>query len=246
MDEELRPFTEQSEAIWQHFQSLAKEKTNVWYDQTSEFWNSMTPSNDGMLGGFGSLSGLDAVHSLSFIRNNPPPCGLENVFNILDVGSGIGRISKNVLLPIFFNATVHLLEPSQRFLDESHNVLSSFSDRVGNRFCLGFHQVSPQTIPNLCFDVVFIEWVLLYLTDADIIAALQFCKERLSKGGIIYVKENCTLDGGLAHDEDDNSVTRPVGYFDELFTTAGFTITKKEQVPNWPTNLFPVYSWSLK
>ncbi|KAL0227272.1 hypothetical protein P9112_014596 [Eukaryota sp. TZLM1-RC] len=240
----LSPFTEVSRAIWDQFQDQATSNGSTWTKQTTDYWNEASTDADGMLGGFGNLSGIDIAHSLSFLRRHPPTMGLNSVNSVIDVGSGIGRITKSVLLPVFRNAKISLLEPSLRFLEHSKTLLSSVPERIADRFCLGFQSVSQ--IGSLIYDVYFLEWVLLYLNDDEVVESLEFCQSHLSKGGCIVIKENVTFDGGLSFDEDDNSVTRPCSYFEELFTAAGLSVVARESVPNWPKELFEVICWKLE
>lgn len=57
------------------------------------------------------------------------------------------------------------------------------------------------------YDVIWVQWVLLYLTDTDLIEFLRRCKTALSENGVIVVKENCT-DKGFVLDVSDCSITR--------------------------------------
>ncbi len=43
---------------------------------------------------------------------------------------------------------------------------------------------------NQSFDLVWIQWVAGYLTDADLVKFLRRCKSGLKSGGLIVVKDN--------------------------------------------------------
>ena len=63
------------------------------------------------------------------------------------------------------------------------------------------------------FDVVWCQWCLSYMTDADLIAFLKRSQAALRKGGAIVVKENLCKDGDggvpdIRFDADDSSVIR--------------------------------------
>ncbi len=64
------------------------------------------------------------------------------------------------------------------------------------------------------YDIVWVQWVLCYLTDEDLIAFLHKCKTHLvdQKNGMVYVKEN-VHDTSFYVDKEDNSVVRS----DKLF-----------------------------
>ena len=60
------------------------------------------------------------------------------------------------------------------------------------------------------YDLVWAQWCLGHLTDAQLVAYLQACAEALGEGGYIIVKENLTSTGSDMFDDEDNSVTRYV------------------------------------
>ena len=70
------------------------------------------------------------------------------------------------------------------------------------------------------YDVVWIQWCLLYLTDEDAISFFRRCQEALKPGGKIIVKENICQDGFVV-DKDDSSLSRSNAYMLKLFEEAG-------------------------
>ena len=64
------------------------------------------------------------------------------------------------------------------------------------------------------YDVIWVQWVLCYLTDDDLIKFLHKCKANLvnQQSGMVFIKEN-VHDHGFYVDKDDNSVVRS----DKLF-----------------------------
>lgn len=67
-------------------------------------------------GGFGKLDPSDVEGSLSFLDGLFPEEVNRAECRVLDVGAGIGRITKNCFIPAGFGE-VDLLEMSARFLD---------------------------------------------------------------------------------------------------------------------------------
>ena len=73
-----------------------KEGKLLWYHQGVEYWNHVDATVDGVLGGFGSVSGADAKENERILRTVMYP---EEEFNeilekrALDVGAGVGRVS---------------------------------------------------------------------------------------------------------------------------------------------------------
>ena len=84
---------------------------------------------------------------------------------------------------------------------------------------VGYKPLSPDDESG--FDVVWCQWCLSYMTDADLIAFLKRSRAALRKGGAIVVKENMCKDGDggvpdVRFDADDSSVIR---YFLFIFVT---------------------------
>jgi protein N-terminal methyltransferase len=97
------------------------------------------------------------------------------------------------------------------------------------------------------YDVIWMQWVLLYLIDSDLIALLKRAKKALAPNGIIVIKENHTRSGnGFFIDKDDNSITRSDTHFRSIFESAGIKILKEEQQSDFPKELFPVSMWALQ
>ena len=73
-----------------------KEGKLLWYHQGVQYWNHVDATVDGVLGGFGSVSGADAKENERILRTMVYPEGefseiLEK--RALDVGAGVGRVS---------------------------------------------------------------------------------------------------------------------------------------------------------
>jgi hypothetical protein len=87
----------------------------------------------------------------------------------------------------------------------------------------------------------------LYLTDSDCIDYLVRCRKSLVPGrGVICIKENVAIKGDqFLVDSDDNSVTRTLEQYKELFRAAGLKIAVQMRQGRWPTHLFPVLMFGL-
>ncbi|WWC86522.1 uncharacterized protein L201_001399 [Kwoniella dendrophila CBS 6074] len=104
------------------------------YEKGIEYWDNVDASVNGVLGGYGEgpvphieqlssrLLLLSLVPSLSTFSNplTPiiPSSAPEHRRVVLDVGAGIGRVSRHVLLPLFDD--VVLLEPVEKFVKEGY------------------------------------------------------------------------------------------------------------------------------
>lgn len=72
----------------------------------------------------------------------------------LDCGSGIGRVSKHVLLPVF--SSVELVDMMPAFLREAQNYLHAPGRRVESYHCRSLQEF---TLPAGRYDVIWIQWV---------------------------------------------------------------------------------------
>merc|ERR1712098_890514 len=90
------------------------------------------------------------------------------------------------------------------------------------------------------YDVVWNQWVLLYLTDEHLVEYLKRCRAAQHENGLIVVKENVTL--GMKHvfDDDDNSITRTDLQYKQIFKKAGLTLLDEMQQTSWPDDLVAV------
>ncbi|OCF32832.1 hypothetical protein I316_05468 [Kwoniella heveanensis BCC8398] len=118
-----------------------KEAPGPVYEKGIEYWDGIEASVDGVLGGFGNgpvphieqlasrLLLLSLIPTLSPFPNpltpaaslSPTPAPHRRV--VLDVGAGIGRVTRHVLLPLFDD--VVLLEPVDKFVKEAYRAASS-------------------------------------------------------------------------------------------------------------------------
>ena len=158
----------------------------------------------------------------------------------LDIGSGIGRITKGLLSKIF--TKTDLMEQNGVFLEKSRGEVEE--EKAGN-----FYESSLQDFQfdGAPYDVIWMQWVLLYLVDSDLVELLKRAKKALAEGGIIVIKENHTRSGkGFFIDKDDNSITRSDSHFISIFELAGLKIVKEELVTDFPQELFPVTIWALQ
>ena len=100
------------------------------------------------------------------------------------------------------------------------------------------------------YDLIWNQWCLGHLTDVQLVAYFQRCKDGLRKTGEawIVVKENMSTEfrGRDVFDEEDSSVTRSDEKFRQLFKEAGLKIVATELQKGFPKELFPVRIYALK
>lgn len=245
-DEGFRDFSSRTAAFW------AKELDDggkEWYAKAEDWWvNNCPPTVDGVLGGYGQVDPEDVRQSALFLTDvqqrraaaGAPPMGRGRA---LDGGAGIGRVTKN-LLSQFFD-TVDLVEGNQRLLDAVPEFLAERQSCLGVRICAPLQHCTP--VEGL-YDCIWVQWVVIYLTDADFVAFLRRCVRGLRPGGIIVIKEN-VLDANdlkdLLKDEDDSSVTRSQRLMKHIFREAGLELVLERSQENWGADMLPVFMYAM-
>ncbi|KAI1363688.1 alpha-N-methyltransferase NTM1 [Xylaria arbuscula] len=210
------------------------------------YWQGIDANDNGMLGGYGHVSRVDLRGSRSFLaklgfgRNN----GVKTIGRVLEGGAGIGRITCGLLLDLA--DTVDVVEPISKFTDALAK-----REGVGRIFNMGLEEWRPDQADDINYDVIWNQWCLGHLTDAQLEEYLLCCKSVLSTGedekvkGVIIVKENITTGEDL-FDETDSSVTRTEDTFKRIFEKAGLRIIKSELQHGLPSELYPVRMFALR
>lgn len=170
-----------------------------WYSNAQKYWTAVSPTVNGMLGGFATVDPIDTRGSLKFLQDVPVANGYA-----CDCGAGIGRVTKNMLLKRFDK--VDLVEQAPNFCEQARRDLQAEqqSGKVGDILCMGLQDFTPA--PGK-YDLIWCQWVLGHLTDDDLVAFFRRCAAGLKPGGLIGVKENNSSKDYVV-DEEDSSVTR--------------------------------------
>eukprot|EP00002_Diphylleia_rotans_P027352 TRINITY_DN5480_c0_g1_i1.p1 TRINITY_DN5480_c0_g1~~TRINITY_DN5480_c0_g1_i1.p1 ORF type:complete len:274 (-),score=63.90 TRINITY_DN5480_c0_g1_i1:242-1063(-) len=213
-----------------------------WYSVATDYWKERPATVDGMLGGYGHISQEDIRGSSRFLESFTKSDSSRRVQlgTAIDCGAGVGRTTKNFLAKYF--QKVDLVEQSAEFLAKAKEWIGA-DPRVENYFCSGLQDFTP--IPGR-YNVIWIQWVLLYLTDDDLIAFMKRCKIGLAHGGLIFVKENVSKDSSYTLDKEDNSITRSDPHYRDLFQRAGLKLVRSQQQQRFPRELFPVFMYALE
>lgn len=226
--------------MWER-EVASPEQRAVWYREGNQYWCVRTRQDQaatiaGVLGGLEEVHEADIEVSRAFLTQVLQDQGSSHA-RAVDCGAGIGRVTRHLLLPLF--ASVDLVEQCQKYIEAAQLYVNS--PQVGSYFALGLQDFSPETA---AYDAVWVQWVLPYLTDEDLLAFLRRAKAGLKERGVLFVKENVQEKGFFLH-KDDYSVTRSERLYQRLFTQAGLKVIRKTTQTGFPGDLYPVKLWAL-
>lgn len=213
-----------------------------------QYWNSISPDVNGMLGGFPQISRIDLRGSANFlakVRRLIPALSAAGPLKLgVDCGAGIGRVTDGFLS----NAceVVDVVEPVDNFARVIRDGPLKEHGKVADIYTTGLES----WMPAKRYDLFWNQWCLGHLTDAQLVDYLSRCKDALADGGLIVVKENISTDadGEDIYDEVDSSVTRTDRKYRALFKDAGLALVKTEEQSGFPSSLklFPVRFYALR
>ncbi|CAK9152221.1 unnamed protein product [Ilex paraguariensis] len=227
------------------------QKKTEWYSKGVNYWEGVEATMDGVLGGYAQVNEPDIKASEAFLNTllaeRFPDAGITRHLVALDCGSGIGRVTKNLLIR-YFNE-VDLLEPVSHFLEAARenlapeNLVVSDSHKAANFYCIPLQEFTPDAER---YDVIWVQWCIGHLVDDDFVSFFKRAKGGLKPGGFFVLKENIARTGtGFVLDKDDKSITRSDLYYKELFRQCGLHIYKMKDQKGFPGELFPVKMYAL-
>ncbi|EYU19089.1 hypothetical protein ABFS82_13G184000 [Erythranthe guttata] len=224
-------------------------KKSQWYSDGVGYWQAVEATVDGVLGGYAHVNEPDIEGSEAFLNSvlaeRFPDAGRGRRLVALDCGSGIGRVTKNLLIR-YFNE-VDLLEPVSHFLDTarvnlaSENLMVTEEYKAVNFFCIPLQEFTPEAER---YDIIWVQWCIGHLSDDDFVSFFQRAKAGLRPGGLFVLKENIAK-SGFVLDKQDRSITRSDLYFKQLFNKCGLHVYKMKDQKGFPDELFAVKMYAL-
>ncbi|CAI9285290.1 unnamed protein product [Lactuca saligna] len=247
LDSNGREFKSADE-MWREEVGDSQKKLD-WYRNGVGYWQGVDASVDGVLGGYAHVNEPDIKASEAFLNTLltelVPNGGRNQHLVALDCGSGIGRVTKNLLIR-YFNE-VDLLEPVSHFLEAARenlapeNLSVSEEHKAFNFYCTPLQEFTPDAQR---YDVIWVQWCIGHLADDDFVSFFKRAKAGLKPGGFFVLKENLAK-SGFVLDNEDKSITRSDVYFKELFTQCGLNIYKLKDQKGFPDELFAVRMYAL-
>ncbi|XP_059291222.1 alpha N-terminal protein methyltransferase 1 isoform X2 [Lycium ferocissimum] len=229
LDSDGRTFRNAEEMWTEELGHGDPHKKSLWYNKGINYWQGVEATVDGVLGGYGHVNAPD----IKFASTGA------------DCGSGIGRVTKNLLIR-YFNE-VDLLEPVSHFLESARvnlapeNLMVSELHKAANFYCVPLQEFTPDAER---YDIIWVQWCIGHLADDDFIAFFKRAKLGLKPGGLFVLKENIAR-AGFVLDKEDKSITRSDSYFKELFNQCGLYIYKMKDQKEFPDELFAVKMYAL-
>jgi protein N-terminal methyltransferase len=219
-------------ALWEAF------PVESWYSRGDAYWEKTSADENGMLGGLLELKEPDEAASLELLRSLQSSHLLGNK-SACDVGGGIGRVSKNVLMKLF--ERVDLVEQNKGFLEQASIDLPD----VG-RICCGLQDFAPA---ECAYDVIWVQWVTGHLRDEHFASFLQRALSGLAPNGVLVIKDNTSSGDEFVMDCDDHSITRSLPHYNNLFKEANkvcqMRVLSCTRQQGFPDGVFPVYTWVI-
>ncbi|KAJ0181801.1 hypothetical protein K1T71_002523 [Dendrolimus kikuchii] len=212
---------------------------SISYNKALEYWAEIPATLDGVLGGFGFISQIDIDGSKLFLKSILSSKVSPGNQLAIDCGAGIGRITKDLLIPHF--DLVDAVEPDEKFINTIKSFVGDNSTKIGMLYNLSLQEFAPVKK----YDVIWNQWVLGYLKNEDLVSYLIRCRNALNTNGVIVIKENVTSSGISETDDVDSSVTRSLKQYLRIFKESGLKRVKQCKQTNFPNGIYPVYMFAL-
>jgi protein N-terminal methyltransferase len=221
--------------------------TYIDHASSMKYWNDVPATVNGMLDGHSWFSRIDLRGSANFlakIRRLSPASPKGKLKLGVDCGAGIGRVIEGFLINVC--EVVDVVEPVEKFTEVLRNSALRKEGVVGDIYTMGIEN----WIPAKKYDLIWTQWCVVHLTDAQLVEYLVRCRTALTETGIMVLKENNSIDpdGQDVYDDIDSTVTRTDEKFRKIFEEAGMRLIKSEEQVGNPkkVNFLPIKFYALR
>lgn len=217
-----------------------------------EFWQNKSSQLSSMCG-FEDIHKEDIKNTNNLLKDY---INLENNKSVLEIGAGIGRITFNCLFDKF--DYIDILDSNEEFLkkakefqelnfgDINTNFNLNNSKKIKNFYCEFLQNFKF----NKSYDLIFVQWVLEYLSCEEIEEFFKLAKLNLNENGIMIVKENINIEAKNNKDNiiviEEGSLIRPSEFYRNIFNNLNFKILKDEIVQFTRQDIYEVNCWVIK
>jgi len=218
-----------------------------WYASTKTYWlkdgsggYGGTTDEEAMVGDRGGE--VDSTEGLAFLdrvvteNSNFNHIKKLKFARAIDAGAGVGRVTKHILLKRY--DCVQLVEADSGWSKRSKTYLGRKRAARCTFTCSRIEELDQDSDDTSRIDLVWLQWTLQYLTDADAVETLQNLAARLIlRTGILIVKENRPY-GAARQDRFQMDtpgvsgrydITRSDDHHRLLFQRAGLTVNQTEE-----------------
>lgn len=216
-----------------------------------DYWSSKPSTSSEMLGMLGTYPWYTRIelqgskNFLTKVRRLVPSLSGTDKFKLgVDCGAGVGRVTEGFLSHVC--EVVDAVEPVKKFTQVLKDSKLKQDGVFGDIYTVGLEGWYPQKK----YDLIWTQWCVGHLTDAQLIEYIVRCRSALTESGLVVLKENLSTDAQNQdmYDEEDSSVTRTDAKFRQIFAAAGMDVIKSEIQTGFPKQfkLLPVKSYALR
>ncbi|KAK5795996.1 hypothetical protein VI817_005281 [Penicillium citrinum] len=240
--------TETWEELQNKILSDAPVDSKINHEASLKYWNSLPSTAStmlGMLGDYPWYTGKDLQGSrdfLSKVLRQLPDIPRGKLKLAVDCGAGVGRVTEGFLSHAC--EVVDAVEPIKKFAQVMQDHQLKRDGVIGDIYTVGLEN----WVPEKKYDLIWAQWCVGHLTDAQLTDTLLRCREALTETGIVGLKENISLNDDDEYDDEDSAVTRADVKFRQIFAAANMVVIKSEIQTGYPEemNLLPVMSYALR
>eukprot|EP01057_Protomagalhaensia_wolfi_P000580 Protomagalhaensia_wolfi_Nauph_80__579@NODE_1328_length_1587_cov_34_045220_g1026_i0_p1_GENE_NODE_1328_length_1587_cov_34_045220_g1026_i0NODE_1328_length_1587_cov_34_045220_g1026_i0_p1_ORF_typecomplete_len251_score42_13Methyltransf_PK/PF05891_12/2_7e56Methyltransf_2/PF00891_18/6e15Methyltransf_25/PF13649_6/1_2e03Methyltransf_25/PF13649_6/2_5e13Methyltransf_23/PF13489_6/3_5e13Methyltransf_31/PF13847_6/1e10NodS/PF05401_11/6_5e10Ubie_methyltran/PF01209_18/1e08Methyltransf_11/PF08241_12/1_4e08Methyltr len=201
------------------------------------YWARQDATIDGVMGGFGHLDCIDVKDSKQFLRKVIVKLTKKHLRtpqweSVADLGAGVGRVTKEVLSHLPTATKFHIVEPVDHLIEAAKVNLQS----LGNRITFSAVTLQDFHPPEAAYDVIWIQWALMYVDECSIVALLRRLRPALRPQGIIVVKDNVTefeREKWVLSTVDESYIYTEDKWLD-MFEEAGFCLVLGQRQKGFP------------
>ncbi len=130
-----------------------------------------------------------------------------------------------------------MVDVNKDFIQEAKNYLGEENvERIEKFYISGLETFIPE---EKKYDCIWVQWVLGYLRDDDLVRLFRRCKKALKPNGICVMKDN-VAQSKVEFDELDNCYTRTRQDFLDIIHRAKMRVISDDKQLNFPPELYEI------
>ncbi|XP_056143616.1 phosphoethanolamine methyltransferase isoform X2 [Lampris incognitus] len=131
---------------------------------------------------------------------------------VLELGAGIGRYTSHLLTKADHVTAVDFMESfvEKNRQENSHHSNAAFIQA----------DVTKLDFPKYSFDIIFSNWLLMYLSDEELMSLVKKMLSWLTPGGFLFFRESCNHQSGDCKRDFNPTHYRTQAHYSHLMTSA--------------------------